>query len=64
MSTSAPPVPADPFSDPVSGAYVHVADMADEADRERLVADVLDRFGRVDVLVDVASMLATWGRLR
>ena len=38
------------------GAHVTVADMADEADRERLVADVLDRFGRVDVLVNNAGV--------
>jgi NAD(P)-dependent dehydrogenase (short-subunit alcohol dehydrogenase family) len=38
------------------GAYVSVADMADEDDRERLVADVLDRFGRVDVLVNNAGV--------
>jgi len=38
------------------GAYASVADMADESDRERLVADVLDRFGRVDVLVNNAGV--------
>jgi NAD(P)-dependent dehydrogenase (short-subunit alcohol dehydrogenase family) len=38
------------------GAHVVVADMADEADRERLVADVLARFGRVDVLVNNAGV--------
>ena len=38
------------------GAHVTVADMADETDRERLVADVLDRFGRVDVLVNNAGV--------
>ena len=38
------------------GAEVVVADMADEADRERLVADVLARFGRVDVLVNNAGV--------
>jgi hypothetical protein len=38
------------------GAHVVVADMADEADRERLVSDVLARFGRVDVLVNNAGV--------
>lgn len=38
------------------GAHVIGADMADEADRERLVADVLDRFGRIDVLVNNAGV--------
>jgi NAD(P)-dependent dehydrogenase (short-subunit alcohol dehydrogenase family) len=38
------------------GAHVVVADMADDADRERLVADVLARFGRVDVLVNNAGV--------
>jgi NAD(P)-dependent dehydrogenase (short-subunit alcohol dehydrogenase family) len=33
------------------------ADIADEGDRERLVALALDRFGRVDVLVNNASTL-------
>jgi NAD(P)-dependent dehydrogenase (short-subunit alcohol dehydrogenase family) len=33
------------------------ADVADEADRERLVSLTLDRFGRVDVLVNNASTL-------
>ena len=38
------------------GAHVCAADMADDADRERLIADVLDRFGRVDVLVNNAGV--------
>jgi NAD(P)-dependent dehydrogenase (short-subunit alcohol dehydrogenase family) len=41
------------------GASVLVADMADDADRERLVADVLERFGRVDVLVNNAGVGGT-----
>jgi NAD(P)-dependent dehydrogenase (short-subunit alcohol dehydrogenase family) len=36
-------------------AHVCVADMADESDRERMIADVLDRYGRVDVLVNNAG---------
>jgi NAD(P)-dependent dehydrogenase (short-subunit alcohol dehydrogenase family) len=38
------------------GAHVVVADMADDTARERLVADVLARFGRVDVLVNNAGV--------
>jgi NAD(P)-dependent dehydrogenase (short-subunit alcohol dehydrogenase family) len=38
------------------GAHVSVADMAIDGDRERLVADVLDRFGRVDVLINNAGV--------
>ena len=38
------------------GAHVVVADMADDADREHLVADVVARFGRVDVLVNNAGV--------
>ena len=46
----------DALAAELSGAYVCAADMADEADRERLVADVLERFGRVDVLVNNAGI--------
>ena len=38
------------------GADMIVADMADDTDRERLVAQVLDRHGRVDVLVNNAGV--------
>src|SRR6056297_1508524 len=38
------------------GAEVIVADMADESARERLVAEVVDRHGRVDVLVNNAGV--------
>jgi NAD(P)-dependent dehydrogenase (short-subunit alcohol dehydrogenase family) len=41
------------------GVHVIDADMADDADRERLVTDVLDRFGRVDVLVNNAGVGGT-----
>jgi NAD(P)-dependent dehydrogenase (short-subunit alcohol dehydrogenase family) len=41
------------------GATVVVADMANENDRERLVADVLARHGRVDVLVNNAGVGGT-----
>ena len=41
------------------GAFVLVADMADDTDRERLVGDVLERFGRVDVLVNNAGVGGT-----
>ena len=43
----------------LAGAFVLVADMADDADRERLVGDVLERFGRVDVLVNNAGVGGT-----
>jgi hypothetical protein len=46
----------DALATELPGASVVVADMADEADRERLVAEVLDRFGRVDVLVNNAGV--------
>jgi len=38
------------------GAHVCIADMADETDRQRLIDDVLGRFGRVDVLVNNAGV--------
>lgn len=44
------------LADELPGAHVIVADMASEADRERLVADVLARFGRIDVLVNNAGV--------
>jgi NAD(P)-dependent dehydrogenase (short-subunit alcohol dehydrogenase family) len=43
----------------LTGAHVCVADMADESDRERLVGEVLERFGRVDVLVNNAGVGGT-----
>jgi hypothetical protein len=46
----------DALAAELPGASVVVADMADEADRERLVAAVLDRSGRVDVLVNNAGV--------
>jgi len=44
------------LADQLSGAHVVGADMADERDRERLVAEVLERFGRVDVLINNAGV--------
>jgi NAD(P)-dependent dehydrogenase (short-subunit alcohol dehydrogenase family) len=44
------------LADELPGAHVVVADMSSEADRERLVADVLARFGRIDVLVNNAGV--------
>ena len=41
------------------GVHVIGADMADESDRERLVADVLERFGSIDVLVNNAGVGGT-----
>ena len=38
------------------GMQVVAADIGDERDRERLVAEVIDRFGRVDVLVNNAGV--------
>jgi len=46
----------DDLAADLPGAHVCAADMADEAERERLIADVLDRFGRVDVLVNNAGV--------
>ncbi len=46
----------DALAAELPGSHVSVADMADEGDRERLVADVIDRFGRVDVLVNNAGV--------
>ena len=44
------------LADELPGTHVLAADMADESERERLVADVMDRFGRVDVLVNNAGV--------
>ena len=44
------------LADELPGAHVVVADMASETDRERLVGDVLARFGRIDVLVNNAGV--------
>ena len=42
--------------DELPGAVAVTADLASADDRERLVAEVLDRFGRVDVLVNNAGV--------
>ena len=44
------------LADELPGSITVTADIADERDRERLVADVLGRFGRVDVLVNNAGV--------
>ena len=49
----------DALAAELPGAHVVVADMADADDRERLVADVLGQFGRVDVLVNNAGVGGT-----
>ena len=46
----------DSLAAQLAGAWVCAADMADETDRERLIADVIGRFGRVDVLVNNAGV--------
>ena len=46
----------DALAAELPGAHPSAADMADDVDRERLVTDVLDRFGRVDVLVNNAGV--------
>ena len=38
------------------GTFPVAVDLSDEADRERLVAETLERFGRVDVLVNNAGI--------
>ena len=38
------------------GTFPLAVDLSDEADRERLVAETLERFGRVDVLVNNAGI--------
>jgi hypothetical protein len=43
------------------GAIAIAADMASAADRERLVAETLDRVGRIDVLVNNAGISHTVG---
>jgi len=46
----------DRLVEELPGAVAVTADVSVEADRERLVADVLDRYGRVDVLVNNAGV--------
>ena len=46
----------DRLVDELPGAVAVTADLASDGDRERLVADVLGRFGRVDVLVNNAGV--------
>jgi NAD(P)-dependent dehydrogenase (short-subunit alcohol dehydrogenase family) len=49
----------DAVASTLPGAHVVVADMADADDRDRLVAEVVERFGRVDVLVNNAGVGGT-----
>ena len=44
------------LADELPGALVLAADVAEETDRERLVAEVIERFGQVDVLVNNAGI--------
>ena len=44
-------------SDAVAGAVYEVADVADSAQVDAAIAGVLDRFGRIDVLVTTAAVL-------
>ena len=45
--------------DQLPGAVAVVADVSSESDRERLVASVIERFGRLDVLVNNAGVGGT-----
>lgn len=51
----------DALVDELPGAIAIAADVAVADDRERLVAEVLDRFGRVDVLVNNAGITTAVG---
>ena len=44
------------LADDIPGAVAVTADVSSEDDRERLIAEVLERFGRVDVLVNNAGV--------
>ncbi len=44
------------LADELPGALAVAADVADDADRERLIAESIERFGQVDVLVNNAGI--------
>jgi NAD(P)-dependent dehydrogenase (short-subunit alcohol dehydrogenase family) len=52
------------LTDDISGADAVTCDVTDEADRERLIDDVMHRYGRIDGLINNAGAGATAPALR
>jgi hypothetical protein len=52
------------LTDDISGADAVTCDVTDEADRERLIDDVMHRYGRIDGLINNAGAGATGPALR
>jgi len=55
--SAAPPEPPQPAPERGDGVFALYADLTDAADLERIVDDVLARYGRIDVLINGAARM-------